>query len=808
MENLLGGTFYLTAFGMDEPNYPFGSDGTLPYQEIGDGLIKSSELASYVQEIKRPLMKNIMQLQIDDNDPLLKDLHGVKQMITFLAQYSAKKESELIYDYMILRGVDSDLIKNFKDDYQKTMLQNADNGAAILDTKFNIPEYFNGNYGLFIQRLFYDSKALFTPNKWMDDFSDDMKDLAGFLIVISSKTMKDTFRLGKDLSSLLSVSKESGNMGNKFRYEIFFGREKNAKVPVIRFVFYYPQDYHPELNSSVKKKATQFFKDYGTIIEDFVKGTEERVIDNGLVIFNEETLEAIRKHINQTYPDQAEPFLIEDIQALLIASFQRYTRTTRSRSAVSGFENKDANSIFKISKIAAKALREKSDFLNTKYFEIREVDDNTCEISAKVGDQVVMTPKQATVDSCTVSIQLGDLFGVTNSDLNLSRLATPKDIDDRMTEEMKENTNSQKPEEILVEYIESAINLYDEIPALFGDVTSIKTHAKKWWDNTNNRKTLLDAITDKLKFLENAKNNPSAGTGYLAEDLMPKLFGVGLPANSQFSSEGAGHMKIQLTNGKTLKVQPPTDITTSFNGKNYGGFQAKVYNADTFTKGDYSVTEYSTNPVDLLNVDELSKFVGEERAPSIAWLARNAQFLSKYPNPQAEITEEHIGQFLNYCVPTFLRFGFAQSLGDTESKLEQNIKNQVLFFVINYTILPMSAILKIYADKGIVNDGSNFKIGEGTKIKFDKQGNPIVESVVDKKTGKKIEQAAQHKTYHFSGGLPEPPVLDKMIPYVQTKTKNYMMRDGFKLLYAFKGYKIPMSSIINPHDMISFIGRK
>jgi hypothetical protein len=74
----------------------------------------------------------------------------------------------------------------------------------------------------------------------MDDFSDDMKDLAGFLIVISSKTMKDTFRLGKDLSSLLTVSKESGNMGNKFRYEIFFGREKNAKVPVIRFVFYYP----------------------------------------------------------------------------------------------------------------------------------------------------------------------------------------------------------------------------------------------------------------------------------------------------------------------------------------------------------------------------------------------------------------------------------------------------------------------------------------------------------------------------------------------------------------------------------------
>jgi hypothetical protein len=37
---------------MDEPNYPFGSDGTLPYQEIGDGLIKSSELAAYVQEIK------------------------------------------------------------------------------------------------------------------------------------------------------------------------------------------------------------------------------------------------------------------------------------------------------------------------------------------------------------------------------------------------------------------------------------------------------------------------------------------------------------------------------------------------------------------------------------------------------------------------------------------------------------------------------------------------------------------------------------------------------------------------------------
>lgn len=120
----------------------------------------------------------------------------------------------------------------------------------------------------------------------------------------------------------------------------------------------------------------------------------------------------------------------------------------------------------------------------------------------------------------------------------------------------------------------------------------------------------------------------------------------------------------------------------------------------------------------------------------------------------------------------------------------------------------MSAILKIYADKGIVDDGSNFKIGEGTKIKFDKKGKPIVESVIDKKTGKKIEQIAQHKTYHFSGGLPEPPVLDKMIPYVQTKTKNYMMRDGFKLLYAFRGYKIPMSSIINPHDMISFIGRK
>jgi hypothetical protein len=30
------------------------------------------------------------------------------------------------------------------------MLKNGDDGAAILDTKLNIPEYFNGNYGLFI----------------------------------------------------------------------------------------------------------------------------------------------------------------------------------------------------------------------------------------------------------------------------------------------------------------------------------------------------------------------------------------------------------------------------------------------------------------------------------------------------------------------------------------------------------------------------------------------------------------------------------------------------------------------------------
>lgn len=808
MENLLGGTFYLTAFNQQDP---FGSDGTLPYKEIGDKGIVGSELAQYVEDIKAPLMKNLLSLEVAEDDPLLKDLKGVKQMIMFLAQYSAKKESELICDYMRLRGVDENTVKEFQINYQKIVLQKAIDSGAILDEQLKLSNYFNGTYGLFLQRLFYDSETLFTPNKDTNDFSENMKDLAGFLIVISSKTMKDTFRLGKDLSSLLVTAKESGSMGNKFRYDIFFGREKNAKAPVIRFVFYYPADYRVDLNSSVKKKATAFFQDFNTIIMDFIRGTEERIIDNGLIIFNDNVLESIRKHINETYPDGIEPFLIEDIYSLIAVGFQRYTRTNSKRNPTSAFETGDKEGIFRISKMAAQALREKSDFVNEKYFEIKEVDENTCEISAKVSDQVVMTPKQATVDSCVVSVQLGDLFGVTNSDLNLSRLAVPKDVDEELTNAAKEQqseSSNEKPEDILIEYINSAINLYDEIPALFGDVTTIKKHASNWWNNESNRRILLDAISDKVKFLANAKNNPSAGTGYLAEDLMPRLFGVGLAPGSEFSSEGAGHMEIQLSNGKTLKVQPPTDITTTLNGKQHGGFQAKVYNADTFTKSDYSVTEYSTNPVDLLNVDELSKFVGEDRAPSIAWLARNAQFLSTYPNPKADITEEQIGQILNYCVPTFLRFGFAQSLGGTEEKLEQNIKNQVLFFVINYTILPMSAILRIYAEQGIVDNGSNFRIGEGTKIKLDKKGQPIIEEIIDKKTGEKIKQAAQHKTYHFSSGLPQPPILDQLIPYIETKKRNYMMRDGFKLLYAFKGYKIPMSSIINPHDMITFIGRK
>ena len=115
--------------------------------------------------------------------------------------------------------------------------------------------------------------------------------------------------------------------------------------------------------------------------------------------------------------------------------------------------------------------------------------------------------------------------------------------------------------------------------------------------------------------------------------------------------------------------------------------------------------------------------------------------------------------------------GFKIQAYGTEEKLEQNIKNQVLFFVINYTILPMSAILRIYAEQGIVDNGSNFRIGEGTKIKLDKKGQPIIEEIIDKKTGEKIKQAAQHKTYHFSSGLPQPPILDQLIPYIETKKK-------------------------------------
>ena len=281
------------------------------------------------------------------------------------------------------------------------------------------------------------------------------------------------------------------------------------------------------------------------------------------------------------------------------------------------------------------------------------------------------------------------------------------------------------------------------------------------------------------QLLEGARATKQDAIGYFTEEMFAILMQLiaqerGIPLEV-IKARAAGKEREEGYQGQA-------DIETE-----WGGIQAKAYPSDTFTFTFYK----DDDEKNLTNYPAMAKYLGLERAITLAGFIRNtntwnemAKFSSyaQGSDPYVDFTPDTIKKIMDLWIPSFMRFSDAKYIGEELDKVinENGTKlrsKSVLFFSINYNIVPMSMIMNLC--KQNANEKERFLIGpEDVFVKDkDKEDGEMKSSVTPK--------------------LPDARILSP------TKgMANLLMTETLPFYYKFSGFKVRLKDILGDGNIL------